>query len=58
LIECPDTDNPVLTGFVLSEAALANSTFEDNVIDNCPHCGGRHVWQKEYAFRKGIGELE
>lgn len=52
VIRCPTSGREVATGISMDEASFESSTLENNVLGNCPACGGDHVWSKEDAFLK------
>lgn len=50
MIRCPETGEPVPTGIGMGFDAFKSVAMNDNVIESCPSCGKRHVWQQEEAF--------
>lgn len=48
-IKCPNTGEPVATGFDLPASNLQNTTLTNNSV-GCPHCGQTHTWNKSDAF--------
>ena len=50
MIICSRTGKAVETGISMTKESFKQSTFEDEVLGNCPVCAGRHVWSKKDAF--------
>jgi len=50
MITCPETGNPVPTGFDMDEGSFEGSTLTDNTFSPCPECGQAHTWSKEDAY--------
>ena len=53
LIKCPTTGKPLATGMAMPKAAFQASSFQNNTVGPCPHCGRSHTWSKANAWVEG-----
>jgi hypothetical protein len=50
MINCPDTGEPVPTGFDMNQQSFETSQMSGNSFGPCPACGQMHTWDKEDAY--------
>ncbi|HEY1770446.1 MAG TPA: hypothetical protein VGG02_09355 [Chthoniobacterales bacterium] len=49
LVRCPITKKLNVTGLVIEEELFPDAKLKPKQV-SCPHCGGRHPWNKKQAI--------